>query len=254
MNAAIITVAGISSRFNADVPEREKTLKAIYTAFSPKETLLYQLVRKCAFADRIIVVGGYQFEQLQKFIREVCLPLWPQLVLVENPRYADLSSGYSLYLGITEALKHRPDRVLFVEGDLDIDDMSFEKVVRSGKNVLTYTKDPVYARKSVALYQKGDGRYQYAFNSAHGLLSIPEPFSMICNSGQLWQFTDAAALKTANDTFFRDNINDTNLGIIQGYLDRVEPDSVELIRLDRWTNCNTRDDYNHICTFWRETV
>ena len=129
MRAAIITVAGISSRFNEGVLEEQKTLKAIYNEHNPHDTLLVHLVEKCAFADRIIVVGGYMFDQLQSFVSVNLQKSFPQLVLVRNDHYADLASGYSLYLGITKALDLGADELLFVEGDLDIDDESFEKIV-----------------------------------------------------------------------------------------------------------------------------
>ena len=67
MKAAIITVAGISSRFNEGVPEDKKELKAIYTEGNEKDTLLYHLLLKCSFADKIIIVGGYKFEDLNKY-------------------------------------------------------------------------------------------------------------------------------------------------------------------------------------------
>ena len=61
MKAAVITIAGISSRFNEGIPEEQKVLKAIFTEDSKEKTLLYQLLRKCAFADLIVIVGGYKF-------------------------------------------------------------------------------------------------------------------------------------------------------------------------------------------------
>ena len=65
-----------------------------------------------------------------------------------------MGSGYSLYLGIKEALNYdNIDEILFVEGDLDIDDESFLKVVNSQKNVITYNMQPIYSNKAVVLYQ-----------------------------------------------------------------------------------------------------
>ena len=101
------------------------------------------------------------------------------------------------------------------------------------------------------LYQDGDGRYKYAFNSAHGLLTIDEPFSCILNSGQTWKFANVDALKVANDEFEAFEIDGTNLRIIQRYIEKVTSDSIELIKLDRWTNCNTKDDYRNILNYWR---
>ena len=53
MKAAIITVAGISSRFNEGIPEDKKELKAIFTEQTEKETLLYSDVR--AIRDSVAI-------------------------------------------------------------------------------------------------------------------------------------------------------------------------------------------------------
>lgn len=251
MKAAIITVAGISSRFNEGVPEDKKELKAIYNESGSRNTLLFHLLDKCSYADKIILVGGYKFENLEAFYRTEFASEFPQVELVKNDHYEDLASGYSLFLGIRKAMESNPDEVLFVEGDLDIDAASFECVIQSQKSVLTYTNEPIYANKAVVLYQDGDGRYKYAFNSAHGLLAIDEPFSCILNSGQTWKFVNVDALRTANDEFEEFEIDGTNLRIIQRYIEIVPADSIELIKLDRWTNCNTKDDYRNILNYWR---
>ena len=41
MKAVIITVAGISSRFNEEIPEEQRKLKATYYEDEAKKTLLY---------------------------------------------------------------------------------------------------------------------------------------------------------------------------------------------------------------------
>ncbi len=250
MKTAIITVAGISSRFNEGVPEDRKELKAIYTERTEKDTLLYHLLQKCAYADKIIVVGGYKFECLKKYCRGLEDNLQEKIELVYNEHYEDLSSGYSLYQGLQKAFEFDVDEVLFVEGDLDIDGVSFDSVTKSEKSVLTFTYEPIYANKAVVLYKDDKGQYRYAFNSSHGLLSIGSPFSCILNSGQTWKFTDMIALKRANEAFFAQTKNDTNLRIIQNYLDAgIE---VELIPLKRWTNCNTKADFRKIVSYWEE--
>ena len=251
MKVAIITVAGISSRFNEEVPEDKKELKAIYSENGARSTLLFHLLRKCSYADKIILVGGYKFENLDAFYRTEFASEFPQVELVKNDHYEDLASGYSFFLGIRKAMQYKPDEVLFVEGDLDIDDTSFECVIQSQKSVLTYTNEPIYANKAVVLYQDGDDRYKYAFNSAHGLLTIDEPFACILNSGQTWKFANVDALRAANDEFEEFEIGGTNLRIIQRYIEKVPADSIELIKLDRWTNCNTKDDYRNILNYWR---
>ena len=252
MRAAIITVAGISSRFNEGIPEEQKILKAIYNEHNPQDTLLVHLIEKCAFADRIIIVGGYMFDQLQSFVSVNLQKSFPQLVLVRNDHYADLASGYSLYLGINKALDLGADELLFVEGDLDIDDESFKKIVDAEHTVLTYTTEPIYANKAVVLYKNEEDRFQYAFNSVHGLLRIDNAFSCILNSGQAWKFDNMEALEKANELFFRLKKDGTNLWIIQQYIDNVPSDTISLVKLERWTNCNTREDYNKILEGWRK--
>lgn len=252
MRVAIITVAGISSRFNEGIPENEKILKAIYTETEAQDTLLYNLLKKCSFADQIVVVGGYKFEELYSYYLENLSEDFGNVVFVKNEHYADLSSGYSLYLGIKEAVRLNADEVLFVEGDLDIDGESFDKVVRSEKDVLTYNHESIYADKAVVLYKDDKEQYQYAFNSNHGMLTINVPFSCMLNSGQLWKFKDVDALSEANEKFYNENMAGTNLVIIQYYIDRRGSDKFDLIGLNRWTNCNTRQDYRYICTYWEE--
>lgn len=251
MKAAIITVAGISSRFNEGIADEKKELKAIYSEGDRKDTLLYHLLAKCAFAEKIIVVGGYKFANLEKYCKGLEANLQEKIELVHNDHYEDLASGYSLYLGLLKTLEYDVEEILFVEGDLDIDDASFDSVVKSRESVLTYTYEPIYANRAVALYQDDKGRYRYAFNSSHGLLSIDTPFSCVLNSGQTWKFTNMDALRKANDTFFNETKDDTNLRIIQNYLDTgVE---VVLVPLKRWINCNTKADFRKIVSYWEES-
>ena len=254
MRIAIITIAGISSRFNQGISEENKILKCLYTEGGKENTLLYHLMKKCSFADHIILVGGYKYEDLCAFYKNELSTEFPNVKLVENDYYADLGSGYSLYLGIKSSTEYIPDEVLFVEGDLDIDDESFSKVLKSEKSVLTYTHEPIYANKAVVLYRDSLEHYKYAFNSSHGLLSIDEPFSCILNSGQMWKFTDFQALAEANEEFFNNDKAGTNLRIIQRYIDTVDSESIKLIPLIRWTNCNTREDYQTIKNFWEDEV
>ena len=252
MRIAVITIAGISSRFNQGIGEENKVLKCIYTEEGKHNTLLYQLMRKCSYADRIILVGGYKYEDLCSFYKTELMTEFPNVELVNNDHYADLGSGYSLYLGIKASEKYAPDEVLFVEGDLDIDNESFSKVVNSKKTVLTYTYEPIYANKAVVLYKDDSENYKYAFNSSHGLLCIDELFSCILNSGQTWKFTQINALKEANEDFFYNDKAGTNLGIIQRYINIIGSKNIDLIPLVRWTNCNTREDYRTIKKYWED--
>ncbi len=248
MKIAIITNAGISSRFNDGIPEEVKKLKAIYYENDSKDTLLYHQLIKCSYADKIVLVGGYKFEDLKEYVEGLGRELQTKVILVRNDHFKDLGSGYSLYLGLEEAFKYEPDEILFIEGDLDIDDSSFDRVVLSSKSVLTYTYEPIYANKAVVLCKDDNDHYRYAFNSSHGMLTIDFPFSCILNSGQTWKFTEIDKLMPANKKFYENAKGDTNLKIIQNYLDLGA--DVELIPLKRWTNCNTRDDYKKIVSYW----
>ena len=254
MKIVIITVAGVSSRFNKDIPEDDKLLKCLYYEEDSNNTLIYQMLKKSDYADKIIIVGGYKYSDLENYIENiVCQDLKEKITLVCNDHYSDLSSGYSLYLGIDYALSNFEDidEVLFVEGDLDIDDESFDKVIKSPKNVLTFNHEPIYSNKAVVLYQNENDEYHYLFNSDHGLLSLSEPFKAVFNSGQTWKFQEMKLLKIANDNFKENLIEDTNLGIIQKYFDLVEnADDIEIIGLNRWVNCNTRKDYQIIKKYW----
>ena len=256
MKIIIITVAGVSSRFNNDVPDDEKILKCLYYDENPQDTLIYHMLKKSNHADKIVIVGGYKYSDLENYIGEhIPQDLKEKINLVYNDHYSDLSSGYSLYLGIDSALNNFTDidEILFVEGDLDIDDESFSKVIKSEKNVLTFNHEPIYSNKAVVLYQNENDEYKYLFNSDHGLLRMTESFKAIFNSGQTWKFRDMELLKIANDNFYENIIEDTNLGIIQKYFDLLEnSDDIEIIGLNRWVNCNTREDYKLIKKYWEE--
>lgn len=252
MRAAVITAAGISSRFNEGIEEERKCLKAIYTVADASDTLLFHLLSKCSYADRIIVVGGYKYEDLEQYVTgQLPEREKEKVMLLYNEHYADLTSGYSLYLGLEEAFR-LPDleEILFVEGDLDIDDRSFEAAVNTDSNVLTYHRDPIRASRDVLLYRNGEGAYKYLFNSTHGLLQIKEPFSSIYNSGQLWKFRDMEKLREANRAFYEKGKQETNLLIIQEYIKRISQEEIELVSLERWTNCNTREDFKRIQKYW----
>jgi len=256
MKAAIITIAGISSRFNEGIPANEQCQKALYYQGNKDNTLLFHLLNKCLFADRIMLVCGNRFNEVKDYYALLPKNVKEKTELVYNEHYEDLSSGYSLYVGIKALFEKYKDieEVLFVEGDLDVDDASFQKVVDSSKDVLTYSFEPIYANKAVVLYSNAENRYKYAFNSSHGLLQIEEPFSVILNSGQIWKFKNTERLKAANEKFYNENKEDSNLGIIRNYVDASDSREFDLVGLLRWMNCNTRDDYQKILGYWEENV
>ena len=257
MKIAIITVAGISSRFNKDIPEDEKILKCLYFKDNSEDTLIYRMLEKVSYADKIVIVGGFKFDDLIDYINEhIPTDIKDKCNLVYNDHFDDLSSGYSLYLGIEECFNLYDDieEILFVEGDLDVDCESFEKVINSKSSVLTINPEPIYSNKAVVLYQNENDDFIYAFNSDHGLLAINEPFKAIFNSGQIWKFKDMESLKAANDNFKEYLIEDTNLAIIQKYFDLIENNNIDIIRFKHWVNCNTRKDYEIIKEYWRNNL
>lgn len=254
MKVAIITVAGVSSRFNEGVAEENKCLKSIYYEEDKTNTLLYHLAEKCSFADKIIFVGGYQYDQLKAYCKELPESMKDKILLIYNEHFADLASGYSLSIGLKAVFERWEDveEVLFVEGDLDIDNDSFCRVIEAKSNVLTYNFVPIYADKAVVLYKDEQDCFRYAFNCSHGLLNIHGAFSLILNSGQVWKFTEIEKLKAANDKFYQNQKDGTNLCIIQNYIDFCDAESFVLIGLQRWTNCNTREDYRKLLAYWKE--
>lgn len=62
MKVLIVTVAGISSRFNRDTSRN--VLKCLYYEDSPTHSLLYQIVCKVLDFERVIIVGGYLYDEL----------------------------------------------------------------------------------------------------------------------------------------------------------------------------------------------
>ncbi len=251
MKCVVITVAGIASRFNRDFSDEK--LKAIYYEEDYRETILYQLLNKSSEADKIIVVGGYLFEELSQYISERLEPaLRDKIELIYNEFYDSLASGYSLYVGLQHALQDKKwDEIVFVEGDLEIDRESFERVCQSKKDVFTYTSEIIDSKKAVVVYEDTDHKYHFIYSTEHGCLKIEDAFYYIYNSGQCWKFTDMDALQEATNDFVKINKADTNLLIIQKYFDTREKEQIEPLHLERWINCNTREDYKRAKEFWR---
>ena len=67
MKYLIITVAGTATRFNRDT--KEETLKCLYYTDEPQYALLAQLLKNCGEYDKYILVGGYLYEKLGRFVR-----------------------------------------------------------------------------------------------------------------------------------------------------------------------------------------
>jgi choline kinase len=237
-NTLIITVAGISSRFSKSLGY--DALKCIYEE-PDKKSILGIFSEYFSFFDTIIIVGGYKFEELQKYIANRFDT--DAISLLYNSHYEDYGSNYSLYLGVKEALKEKNCNIVFAEGDLIVDANSFKQVCQSEHSVITATHELIRADKSVAFYRTTSGAIQYIYDTAHEALYIPEPFSLIANSGQIWKFTEPDILKTIIHSQAINDYMDTNLNIIQKYFQQLPFSQIDVVELTKWYNCNTVEDY-----------
>lgn len=239
--AAIITVAGTSTRFRESIGK--DCLKCIFSESSEKNTLLYRLVNLCDEFDRIVIVGGYKFGKLQYFVREFLSDFKLKIILIENDHYEDYGSGYSLYLGIKVLENLDVSEILFSEGDLFFDPLTFTKIKECPKNVITTNADPIEAKKAVAFYLSINDKVKYIYDMKHFALEIKEPFLGIYNSGQVWKFNETKKLFSSAWNLTEDEKKGTNLIIIQKYFDQIDSNNLQVIHFEKWINCNTVEDY-----------
>ena len=239
--AAIITVAGTSTRFKKSIGK--DCLKCIYSEKDEQDTLLMRQLSMCKTFDEVIIVGGYKFSELEAFVKKYLREYPIKITLVENEHYEDYGSGYSLILGIQEAEKLKVERIVFLEGDLFFDSNTFKTIVENNNNVVTVNTDPIEAKKAVAFYINEDGKINYIYDTAHSSLSINEPFLGIYNSGQVWKFSDAAKLYKLTSELTQKEIEGTNLVLVQKYFGLLSQDEYQVLRFADWINCNTVEDY-----------
>ena len=203
MKSLIITVAGMSSRFNKDT--REDVLKCLYYEDSPTNSLLSLQVHKAyELVDEIIVVGGFQYEDLEHFIRTEMRDVNHKIKLVYNDHYSDYGSGYSLLKGI-EVVSEKTSEITFIEGDLFFDTESIKKIITSRKDVISVNNEPILSSKAVALY----------FDAHH----YPRHF------------------------LTPEQEQGTNLEIIQKYFGAYKSTQLDIVKISLWYNCNTVADY-----------
>lgn len=239
--AAIITVAGTSTRFRKSIGK--DCLKCIYSEKNEHDTLLMRQLSMCKTFDEVIIVGGYKFSELETFVYKYLKEYPVNISLVQNEHYEDLGSGYSLILGIQEAEKLGVNQILFLEGDLFFDSNTFKTIVENNNNVVTVNTDPIEAKKAVAFYINERGKINYIYDTAHSALSINEPFLGIYNSGQVWKFSDAAKLYKLTSELTQNEIEGTNLVLVQKYFGSLNQNEYKVIRFNDWINCNTVEDY-----------
>ena len=201
--------------------------------------------QKAAF-DRIIIVGGYLIDELTEFIHQYLSDLESRITIVYNEQYADWGSGYSLYKGLSEVVNTEFSELLFAEGDLYVDGISFEEIYHSPYSVVTYNREPIFANKAVVYYFDLNGGIHYLYDVRHNALEINEPFRGIFNSGQIWKFTDWEHVKEIFSQIGEQEWRGTNLVFIQKYFESLAGTDFETIGLRTWLNCNTISDFKRI--------
>lgn len=238
MRAFITTVAGQSTRFNQGYAD--PVLKCLYHTEKTPECILSRLLRQAAGAgfDRLIVVGGYRYQDLQRMVEEYHDP---SIELVYNPRWKDSGSMYSLYYGALAA--EGASEILFCEGDIITDGESFRRLASAPKDSFAIARDPIFADRSVAAYQSSDDRLHYLFDTNHGALTFPPNVKAIFHSAQAWKISDAETFTRMNVHLTETERRGTNLVLIEQYFQRHPMESLNLITLEHWINCNTREDF-----------
>ena len=241
MKVLVITVAGSSTRFSRSIGK--DCLKCIYTESGPEDTLLFRLLTMNEGYDRYVIVGGHRYDDLVQFVDQHLGGFKDRISLVKNDRYVDYGSGYSLLLGLEEAMKMNPDEITFEEGDLALSKDDLDRVFASKKDVITYNLRTIRSDESVVFYFDGNDRPKYVYDTNHKLLKIDEPFRSIYNSGQVWKFRDMDKLRKIIDDIDENGKKNTNLIFINAYFNSISATDIVLIPLYKWFNCNTVSDY-----------
>ncbi len=240
MKALIITVAGESTRFRQTIGR--DVLKCIYSEGDYRKTILsYQLSLADDF-DKIVVVGGYKYDELTEFVNINYSD--DRIVTLFNGEYNTYGSGYSLKIGIDYLRQFVVDEILFCEGDLYFDASSFKKITLDKNDVISANLEAIEAQKSVAFYTTLENKVKYIYDTAHQQLQINEPFRGIYNSGQVWKFTNQEVLDSVVDNLTQEQIEGTNLEIIEGYFSIST--NYTVVQFQNWINCNTANDYKLI--------
>lgn len=241
MKSLIITVAGMSSRFNKDT--KEDVLKCLYYEDTPANTLIsLQVHMVYDFVDEIIVVGGYKYEDLENFIRHKMKVVNHKMKLVYNDHYHDYGSCYSLLKGI-EYVSKEADEIIFIEGDLFFDTESVERIISSKKDVISVNNEPILSNKAVALYFDANNYPHYIYDTSHSCLEIQEPFTAIYNSAQMWKFMNPTRVREICQYLTPEQEQGTNLNIIQKYFGAYKISQLDIVKIYLWYNCNTVMDY-----------
>ena len=241
MKSLIITVAGLSSRFNRDF--EQPVLKCLYYEENHRCSLLsMQISRTYYYVDEIVIVGGYKYDDLSIFVSKYIKDNEHKIKTVYNEHYHDYGSGYSLLKGI-EALSKNTNVVTFIEGDLFFDVESVGDILESPKDVISVNNEPILSNKAVVLYFDANNYPHYIYDTNHSCLEIHEPFTAIYNSGQMWKFTNPTKLRKVCSELTQKQMEGTNLEIVQRYYSDIDSENLEIVRVNKWYNCNTVNDY-----------
>lgn len=241
MKSLIITVAGMSSRFNRDT--KKDVLKCLYYEDKPANSLLSLQVHKTIdLVDEIIVVGGYKYEDLVAFVRDHMKDVNKKMKVVYNEHFHDYGSGYSLLKGI-ESVSDQSSEITFIEGDLFFDTESVEAIINSSKDVISVNNEPILSNKAVALYFDANNFPHYIYDTSHSCLEIHEPFTAIYNSGQMWKFRNPTRVREICQFLTPEQEQGTNLEVVQKYFGAYKSFQLEIIKVNLWYNCNTVADY-----------
>ena len=231
----------MSSRFNKDT--EEDVLKCLYYEDKPENSLLSLQIHKTVdLVDEIVVVGGYKYEELERFIRTEMMDVNHKIKLVYNNHYYDYGSGYSLLKGI-EYVSKDANEIIFIEGDLFFDTQSAKKIIASNKDVISVNNEPILSSKAVALYFDAYNYPHYIYDTGHSCLEIHEPFTSIYNSAQMWKFIIPNRVKEICQFLTPEQEQGTNLEIIQKYFGAYKKSLLDIVKINLWYNCNTVADY-----------
>ena len=232
MRVLIITCAGMSTRFSKSVGYN--CLKCIYSDKDIKQSILYKsIMNNVSYFDKIIIVGGFKFDDLNKFINKYFEDLKEKIILVDNKMYAKYGSGYSLWLGLKQAFDYETTEIVFMEGDLYINESEFKKMCEINNNIVTANYDEITASKAVAFYIDLSGKIHYIYDT----------FFSIGNSGQIWKFIDIECLRYICNDLLEEEKKGTNLVIIQKYFGKLTEKQYIIFNFKEWINCNTINDY-----------
>lgn len=240
----VITVAGMSTRFSRSIGR--ECIKCLYHEGNVQESLLGRLLSLGKEFDRIVIVGGFRYAELVEMVMESFPAERDRILFVENPKYSEYGSGYSLFLGLEKALSLYPEEIVFAEGDLFLDETSFQKVFQSGKPVITVNAEVIRANKSVVFYYDREYGIHYLYDLRHNELEIAEPFVEIYNSGQVWKFQVNDLFYQAYSQMKEEDWQGTNLVFVQRYFETLGRAEYEILPFQSWINCNTISDFQQM--------